>query len=93
MNSDLRILSISDRVCGYHEEYDEDKQPVGDECGRPVTHAVLWYESGQWSPTCDANHEIDAEAPPHITVTIEEAMTKRVEQILARYDIEQVDPL
>lgn len=81
------------RTCGYHEEYDEQHEPVGPECGRPVTHVVMWIDAQKFSFTCDLDHPIDPRAPRWLKVTVDEWENHADEQILARYDVLQVDPL
>lgn len=84
---------MSRRVCGYHETWDENFDPTGPECGRPVTHVIMWIDSGRHSMMCDLDHPISELAPRWLKVPVDEWESHADEQILARYDVVQIDPL
>jgi hypothetical protein len=53
--------------CDHHDAWDEDGEPVGGDCGQPVTHIIVWHDSQQRSASC-ANHHSDEHfqgAPAH----------------------------
>lgn len=84
---------MTDRTCAYHDAWDENLEPAGPECGRPVTHVVMWIDVDKHSFTCDLDHPISPLAPRWLKVPVEEWENYADEQILARYDVVQIDPL
>lgn len=63
---------MTELTCTYHDDYDEHLQPRGQACGRPAVRVILWPATSQWAPLCDTDHVIDADAPPHEIVPLDD---------------------